>query len=81
MNRLELEREVERRRQVVGRSFEKEHSMDECIEWLYPFQQWLPGSRNCSETISQQTGALRMATKKGGYFERILFMPENGSRC
>ena len=34
MNRLELEREAERRRQAIGRSFEKEHSMDECVERL-----------------------------------------------
>jgi len=34
MNRLELEREVGRRRQAIGRSFEKEHSMDEGVERL-----------------------------------------------
>lgn len=32
--RLELERIVENRRQAEGRNFEKEHSMDECVERL-----------------------------------------------
>lgn len=34
MNRLELEALVHRRRQETGRNFEKDHSMEECIEYI-----------------------------------------------